>query len=149
MHHYLRRASRALIVVAIAASSAACATVTRGTSEAWTVETDPIGAKVVTTIGFACDATPCTFKMQRKSEFDVTITKPGYKTVTTRVTHQTAGAGAAGMAGNVLVGGIIGIGVDAVSGATQELKPNPLTIKLEAEGAAVTEAQEPVPAGGN
>jgi hypothetical protein len=134
MHHHLRRASRALLIAAVAASSAACATVTRGTSEAWTVETDPSGATVKTTAGFACDATPCTFKMPRKSEFDVTITKAGYKTVSTHVTHQTAGAGAAGMAGNVIVGGLIGVGVDAVSGATQEIKPNPLVVKLEAEG---------------
>ena len=91
-----------------------------------------------TTAGFACDATPCTFKMPRKSEFDVTITKPGYKTVNTKVTHQTAGAGAAGMAGNVLVGGLIGVGVDAISGATQELKPNPLVVKMEREEVAAT-----------
>ena len=143
MHHLIGRASRALLIAAIAASSAACATVTRGTNEAWTVETDPVGATVKTTAGFACDATPCTFKMPRKSEFDVTITKPGYKTVNTRVIHQTAGAGAAGMAGNVLVGGIIGVGVDALSGATQELKPNPLVVKLEAEGATVAEEAGP------
>ena len=137
MHHYVGRASRVLLIAAIAASSAACATVTRGTSEAWTVETDPSGATVKTTAGYACDATPCTFKMPRKSEFDVTITKPGYKTVNTRVTHQTSGAGAAGMAGNVIVGGLIGVGVDAMSGATQELKPNPLVIKMEMDAPVV------------
>jgi hypothetical protein len=155
MHIYLQRASRALLIAAVAASSAACATVTRGTTEAWTVETDPGGAAVKTTVGFACDATPCTFKISRKAEFDVTISKPGYKTVNTRVIHQTAGAGAAGMAGNVLVGGLIGVGVDAISGATQELKPNPLVIKLEAEGAsvaaapAVVETTAAAPAGAN
>jgi hypothetical protein len=35
------------------------------------------------------------------------------------------------MAGNVLVGGLIGVGVDAASGATKELKPNPLAVTLE------------------
>jgi hypothetical protein len=34
------------------------------------------------------------------------------------------------MAGNVLIGGLIGIGVDAASGATKELRPNPLVVKL-------------------
>jgi len=127
-----KRVLRALIVAAIAAQSAACATVTRGTKEAWTVQTEPSGARVTTSLtGVACDATPCTFKIPRKSEFTVQITKDGYKTVNTQVTNQIANAGAAGMAGNVLVGGIIGIGVDAVSGATKELKPNPLSITLE------------------
>jgi len=42
--------------------------------------------------------------MSRKSEFVATITKPGYKPATVTVTHKTGGAGAAGVAGNVLVG---------------------------------------------
>jgi hypothetical protein len=37
------------------------------------------------------------------------------------------------MAGNVPVGGIIGVGVDAATGATKELKPNPLVIEIEPE----------------
>lgn len=134
-------AARAAVIVCAGASLAACATVTRGTQEAWTVQTDPSGASVKTSIGFACDQTPCTFKMPRKSEFDVTIAKPGYVTVQTRVTHQTANGGAAGMAGNVLVGGLIGIGVDATSGATQDIVPNPLIVKLEAKVADATPAK--------
>lgn len=127
-----KRALRALIVAAIAAQSAACATVTRGTKEAFTVESEPAGASVTSTQpDVHCDATPCTFKIPRKSEFSITIAKPGYKTVNTNVTNQVSSGGAAGMAGNVLVGGIIGIGVDAASGATKELKPNPLHVVLE------------------
>ncbi len=34
------------------------------------------------------------------------------------------------MAGNVLVGGLIGAGVDAISGATKDLKPNPVNVRL-------------------
>jgi hypothetical protein len=127
-----------------ALSVTACATVTRGTSEAWTVQTDPGGATVRTTAGFACDATPCTFKMPRKSEFQVTISKPGYRTVETQVTNQVAGAGAAGMAGNVLVGGVIGAGVDIATGAMLELKPNPLVIKLEPEVQTETAAAKAI-----
>lgn len=110
---------------------AGCATVTRGTNDTWTVNTTPVGAAVKTTNQFACDSTPCTFKMPRKSEFDVTITKAGYKAWTGHVTHHVAGAGGAGMAGNVLVGGIIGAGVDVSSGAMLDLVPNPLSVTLE------------------
>ena len=42
-----------------------------------------------------------------------------------------SGKGAAGMAGNVIVGGVIGVGVDAVSGATLDHYPNPVIFKLE------------------
>ncbi|MFZ2030377.1 MAG: PEGA domain-containing protein [Vitreimonas sp.] len=124
----------ALAALPLAMSVGACATVTRGMHEAFTVETEPSGAMVETSNGLHCDATPCTFaRVERKAEFTVTITKPGYRTWSGNVTHHTAGAGAAGMAGNVLVGGLIGVGVDATSGATQDLTPNPLHVALEAE----------------
>jgi hypothetical protein len=122
---------RVLILAGLCLGLGACATVTRGASDTWTVNTDPVGAAVKTTNQFFCDSTPCTFKMARKSEFDVTISKPGFKTWTGHVTHHVSGAGGAGMAGNVILGGIIGIGVDAYSGAMNDLVPNPLTVKLE------------------
>jgi hypothetical protein len=40
------------------------------------------------------------------------------------------------MAGNVLLGGIIGAGVDVATGAMLDLVPNPLVVKLEAMSAA-------------
>ena len=124
---------RILMLAGLCLALGGCATVTRGSSDTWSVNTEPSGAAVRTTNQFACDSTPCTFKMARKSEFDVTITKPGYKTWTGHVTHHVAGAGGAAMAGNVILGGLIGAGVDAYSGAMNDLVPNPLTVKLEIE----------------
>ena len=46
---------------------------------------------------------------------------------------EVVGAGAAGVAGNVLLGGVIGIGIDAATGASKDLKPNPVEVELEAE----------------
>src|SRR5207253_1980159 len=57
--------------------------------------------------------------------------KPGYKPAQVTVTHKVAGAGAAGVAGNVLVGGLIGIGVDTYTGAAMDLVPNPVQLSLE------------------
>jgi hypothetical protein len=124
-----------IIMVASGLLLTGCATVTRGSTDTWSVNTTPTGAAVKTTNQFACDATPCTFKMKRKSEFDVTITKPGYKTWTGHVSHHVAGAGGAAMAGNVILGGIIGAGVDASTGAMLDLVPNPLNVTLETEAA--------------
>lgn len=126
------RLGRVAAVLALAGSTVACATVTRGTKEGWTVRSEPPGAAVTTSLGQSCAATPCTFeKLKRNRDFDVTVTKDGYKTVTAKVTHRLAGGGAAGFVGNALIGGVIGAGVDASSGATQELTPNPLIVKLE------------------
>ena len=107
---------------------------TRESNDAWVVNSEPSGAKVETSNGHQCPATPCAIKMSRKSEFTATLTKPGYKPATVQVSHKTAGAGAAGVAGNVLVGGVIGLGVDMYTGASQDLVPNPVTVKLEPVG---------------
>lgn len=125
------RVVRALAVVAAAASLGACATVTRGSKDAWVVNTEPAGATVATSHGHGCPSTPCAIKMSRKSKFTATIAKPGYKTASVSVDHKTAGAGAAGLAGNVLLGGVIGLGVDAATGASQDLTPNPVNLTLE------------------
>jgi hypothetical protein len=37
------------------------------------------------------------------------------------------------VAGNVLVGGVIGLGVDMYTGASQDLVPNPVKVTLEPE----------------
>ena len=120
-----------LCALALGAGASGCATITRGTSQDFRVESTPSGASVTTSNGFACAATPCTFRMQRKHGFTVDATLPGYLPVHAVVTSNLSGNGAAGMAGNVLIGGLIGVGVDATSGATQDLTPNPLTLTLE------------------
>jgi hypothetical protein len=144
MFRKLLRLSASLSLVVM---TAACATVTRGVKEAWTVTSEPPSASVTTSNGFSCEATPCTFKIEHKAEFDVTVTKAGYKPYHGHVIHQVSKAGGIGMAGNVLVGGLIGATVDVASGAMMELKPNPLNVTLDPEQApAVAAAPAPMPA---
>jgi hypothetical protein len=142
------------ILATLAMAASGCATITRGTSEAFTVESEAPGAQVQTSNGLSCIATPCTFgKVKRNSDFTVTVSMEGYVSTTHNVTHQTSGGGGAGMAGNVLLGGLIGAVVDANNGATQELVPNPLRVTLRrsappaaAAPAAVNPVAEAAPA---
>jgi len=108
----------------------ACATVTRGTNTAWEVTSEPSGARVETSNGYFCQATPCSIKMPRRSEFIATFTLEGYQPATVTVTNKVATGGGVAMAGNVLVGGLIGAGVDAGSGAMLDLTPNPAHVDL-------------------
>lgn len=138
---------KVILSIAAVAALSGCATITRGSHQAFTVESTPAGAQVTTSLGLSCNATPCTFpRVERDSEFSVTVSKQGYQTWTGAVTHQTASAGAAGMAGNILLGGIIGAAVDANSGAMRDLVPNPLRVTLEpvvaAAPAALTQPAE-------
>jgi hypothetical protein len=137
MTDYSARLARGFATVCLVASTAACATVTRGTKQDFKVVSEPPGATVTTTYaGLGCPATPCTFKAPRKHGFEVTVTKTGYKPSVTHIDTKIAGGGTAGLAGNALIGGIIGIAVDANNGSMNDLTPNPLTVKLEPDGSA-------------
>ena len=118
-----------LIVLVVSMGLGGCASVTRGWSEQMQINSQPEGAEVRTSLNQQC-VTPCTLTVQRKDEFSVSFAKPGYQPQTVQVTTRVAGGGAAGFAGNILVGGIIGMGVDAASGATLEHFPNPVSANL-------------------
>lgn len=123
----------------------ACASVTRGTNTAWEVTSTPPGASVHTSNGHHCQATPCSIKMPRKSEFVATLSMPGYRDATVTVTNKVATGGGVAMAGNVLVGGLIGAGVDAATGAMLDLTPNPAHVDMQTgttTGPAATAAAE-------
>ena len=107
---------RLIFVLFLAALSSGCATVTRGTDSTIGFDSQPSQAEVRTSNGLGC-VTPCSLVVKRNEEFVATFSKPGYRSKQVEVKTQLAGAGAAGLAGNVLVGGLIGLGVDAVTGA--------------------------------
>lgn len=111
-------------------TTSACSTVTRGTTEDFIVESEPTGANVELSIGEKCE-TPCSLELKRRNQFDVKVSKSGYKDFSTKVTSEVASGGAAGLAGNILAGGVIGAMVDAGTGAALSLTPNPIKVILE------------------
>lgn len=129
---------RILFVATSLVLASGCATVTRGTTESFVVESDPAGATVTSSTGWTC-TTPCSVKVKRRSDFTLNIEKDGYRPVTATVTSSVDGAGAAGMAGNVILGGLIGAGIDAGTGAMHSHKPNPLQISMEPHVEAIAE----------
>lgn len=137
---HARFAAQALTLVGLSVSLPACATITRGTTQEFVIESSPPGARAATSNGFSCEATPCTFRMPRKDAFTVTISHDGYAEQTHSIESKMSGGGGAALAGNILVGGLIGAGVDATSGALNDLTPNPLIVTLDTEGAAASKA---------
>lgn len=122
---------KAFIVAAVALSLGACATITRGTEEDVQFYSEPTGAEVKTSLGMSCPSTPCTLKIPRKDQFQATFELPGHHPESVYVSTRMSGGGAAGMAGNVVVGGIIGVVVDGSSGATMDHSPNPVIANLK------------------
>lgn len=124
----MMKASYYFLVILFFISS--CATVTRGTKDTFVINTTPSSATAMTSHGYTC-VTPCSLSLPRKESFVVTVKKDGYCDAQGTVTPRTVGAGSAGMAGNLVVGGLIGLGTDAVTGATKDLVPNPMEFTLE------------------
>jgi hypothetical protein len=120
---------RFVTIVVLAAACAGCATITRGTTSQVQIQSVPSGAEARTSMGHQC-MTPCTLQFNRKDEFVVTISKPGYHSVEIPVTTHVAGSGVAGAAGNVVLGGGVGLAVDVFSGGTLEHVPNPVIGEL-------------------
>jgi len=106
-----------------------CATITRGSKDFFEIESEPTGASVSLSNGLNC-VTPCAMELPRKHPFTATFSLEGYKPLTAEVVPRQAGAGTAGMAGNVIFGGLIGVVADSTTGAMKDLKPNPLIAKL-------------------
>jgi hypothetical protein len=124
-------------VVAFAATLGGCASVTRGTSENISIASTPSGAEATITgldVPTAC-VTPCAIIAKRNADISVAFAKPGYEPQVVELTKEVPGAGAAGFAGNILAGGLIGMGVDAYNGAAQDHKPNPVIVTLRPKAA--------------
>jgi hypothetical protein len=124
---------RLLLAAAIVLPCFGCASVTRGTTENISIATTPSGATAEISgleIPTAC-VTPCVVQAKRNADITVTIKKEGYEPQVIPLTKEVPGAGATGFAGNLLAGGLIGMGVDAATGAAQDHKPNPVIVTLQ------------------
>jgi hypothetical protein len=124
---------RLLLAAAIVLPCIGCASVTRGTTENISIASTPAGATAELS-GLdnptAC-VTPCVVVAKRNADITVTINKEGYEPQVIPLTKEIPGTGAVGFAGNVLLGGLVGMGVDAATGAAMDHKPNPVTVTLQ------------------
>jgi len=117
------RAALALAGMAVAVLSG-CATITKSSSQTVTIDTQPPGAICALTRGgkkFAVvNPTPGAISVEKSSEaISISCTKDGYL--------ETAGTLEASFQamtfGNIIFGGLIGVAVDAASGAMHEYEP--------------------------
>jgi PEGA domain len=117
-----------------------CATITRGVHEKLTVLSEPSGAHVVLSSG-ETGVTPTKFVKTRRDNFTVTVSKPGFIAQSVRVESKASATGETAMAGNAVLGGLIGIGIDATSGAYNSLYPNPVSVRLLPVGKSAPAAE--------
>ena len=124
---------RLLGIAALCLGLGGCATVTRGTTENISIATTPAGATADISgldIPTSC-ITPCVVLAKRNADITVSVSKEGYQPQIVPLTKEVAGSGAAGFAGNILLGGLVGAGVDAYNGSAMDHKPNPVILTLQ------------------
>lgn len=121
------------VLLFAALALAGCGTVTRGASEDVVIQVAPAGAKVTTSLGQSC-AGSCVVSAPRNKTFTVTAEAPGHVPQTVNVgLRQMENAGAT-QAGSFMAGGLVGMGIDAAAGGTNDHFPNPVVIILQPAG---------------
>jgi hypothetical protein len=102
-----------------------CATMTKGTTQSIAINSSPSGATVIID-GMPMGQTPLTISLARSSNHSGVLSLAGYDdaafTITRKFTNTTFG--------NILFGGLIGVGVDAASGANYDLTPDSIYATL-------------------
>lgn len=124
---------RSLGIVALSVMLGGCASVTRGTTENISISSTPSGVEAVVSgmeVPTTC-TTPCAVVVKRNADISITFQKEGYEPQIVPLSRDIPGSGAAGFAGNLLLGGVIGMGVDAATGAATDHKPNPVIVTMQ------------------
>ncbi len=124
------RPIKAIGMLAVALAASGCASIIRGTKQDFAIQSTPSGATANLSTGQNC-VTPCDLHLPRKNPFSVTFSLPGYEVQTVEVNSGWSDGGTKTfIIGNVIAGGLIGMGVDAANGAARDLTPNPLVVTL-------------------
>jgi hypothetical protein len=117
---------RAIVTGAAAAVTmlgvSACATIMHGTGQDVGISSTPTGA-VVSIDNLEKGKTPLITKLSRKDNHVVKIELAGYQPYEATVVRNVSGW----VWGNIVFGGLIGLGVDAMSGGLYKLSPEQVT----------------------
>jgi hypothetical protein len=119
------RRSTCCILAAVAVAISGCATITKGTTQAVALNTPgAVGAQCTlnsSAIGTKVVTTPATITLDKSQEsITVLCKKECFQDGGTVIASNTETMAA----GNLLVGGVVGLGVDAVSGAMNKYNPD-------------------------
>lgn len=124
-----------IVLLALFLSPYGCATIINGTTQKIPVSSDPSGANCTVVGDSTKYTTPCEVELARKSDHILKLEKEGYDSVTVEIKHVLSGA----VAGNILLGGLIGWGVDAANGSQNRLIPETVHISLKASSSSAAD----------
>ena len=115
----------------------ACASIMHGTSQDIGISSSPTGAKV-TVDNQAGANTPYVAKLSRKDNHIVKLSMDGYAPAELTLTRSVSGW----VWGNIVFGGLIGLGVDAITGGLYNLTPDQLQATLATQKTSVAPTKD-------
>jgi hypothetical protein len=118
-----------LVLLSLSILLSSCATVVKSPSQSVSVKSVPAGADVLVSNGKK-GVTPFAFRASRKEDCRVSVSKEGFQPVSITLRSVFSTSGRVATAGNALVGGLIGTAIDQASGATLELQPDSVLVRL-------------------
>lgn len=114
---------RVVLIILLCLSMTSCATIMHGKNQNIFVNSDPIGA--VVRVENIATTTPGSFILDRTRPcYQLVFEKEGYKPVTIELKRGLDGW----LFGNILLGGIVGLAVDFMTGAAYKLSPTKVDV---------------------
>ena len=123
-----------LTVLCLSLFLTGCCSIIHGTSQGIPVNSVPSGAKVFHN-GIPAGTTPAVLELKRNAHHTIRVEKEGYSPYEESLTHSTSGW----VWGNIFLGGLIGLAIDAVDGAIYNVEPQ----RIQATLLPVTMASKP------
>lgn len=114
-----------LSLCAVAALLSSCGTIINGKNQDIGVSSNPAGA-TVTVDGRNMGETPCNLQLNRGNSHSIVLSKEGYQSASATLSKSVSGW----TWGNLLIGGIVGVVVDSVSGGMYKLEPKNVHVTL-------------------
>ncbi len=125
----MKRILSFVLGLSIVLSTTSCATIFTGTKDSITFTTTPEGAKVIHKGVEKC-LTPCTAEIPRGlGKQMVMFQKEGFETKEVKLTKTFNPVTLL----NILLGGAIGVGIDAATGSLTKYSPKNYTVDLESK----------------
>ncbi len=117
--------TKAILLILALRLATGCATIIHGSSQDIDIASSPDDAEVWVD-GARLGKTPTRLTLKRGDSHLIKVQKEGFKEATIKIDKQVS----AWIIGNVLFGGLIGCGVDFISGGAYDLKPERVDISL-------------------
>lgn len=115
------------ILLGIALTTAGCGAIFNGTRQTITATSAPDGAKISTEPGTGDYTTPASLSLERKYNYVLRFELEGYRPATFQIGRQMQGGI---LALDILFTGLLGVVIDAATGAWYKLSPETAVVSL-------------------